>query len=43
MSKVTVAAAVLATFVLGACEKHRAPVVEPEPEPIFVEPVSVKG
>ena len=43
MSKVTVAAALLATMVLGACAKHRAPVVEPQPEPIYVEPVSIKG
>lgn len=43
MSKATVAAALLATMVLGACAKHRPATVEPAPEPIYVEPVSIKG
>ncbi len=43
MSKVTVAAALLATVVLGACAKHRPATIEPAPEPIYVEPVSIKG
>lgn len=41
MSKVTVAAALVATALLGACSKHhKAEPVQPMPEPIYVEPVA---